>query len=136
MKEDEQYVHVVFAYQYFSLIKDDKVYQFVPLEAREIKVNRHSHCIENFNDIFVFQRGREYHNVPLSELAKMEDFMKQLYSLIDHYLIKPTLEEEEIESLIDMLERENINRLIDRALDEKDREAFENFSGMLSKYPV
>lgn len=136
MKKDDKHVHVVFAYQYFSLLKDGKIYQFVPLEAREIKVNRHSHCIENLNDVFIFQRGREYHSLPLSELAKAQDFMEQLYDLIDHFLIKPAPEEKEVKSLINRLERDNINRLIDKALDERDKQAFETFSSLLNDYPV
>ena len=35
VKEDERFIRVVLAYQYFSLLIDEELYQFVPMEARD-----------------------------------------------------------------------------------------------------
>lgn len=40
IKTEEEYVRVILAYQYFSVVINKKVYQFIPVEANEIRINR------------------------------------------------------------------------------------------------
>ncbi|WP_077624723.1 IDEAL domain-containing protein [Sediminibacillus massiliensis] len=133
IKEERDCVRVVLAYQYFSLLLDDKVYQFVPLEAREIRVNRQTRKVENENDIFVFQKGKEYNRLPLSDLMKLKDFLTQLDTIVHPYLLKTPIQPDEAGPIIEALERENVKRLIDRALGEKDKEAFVKYTEILNK---
>ncbi|MDC3412188.1 IDEAL domain-containing protein [Aquibacillus sp. 3ASR75-11] len=122
VKEDRDCVRLVLAYQYFSLLLDNKLYQFVPLESREIRINRETHKVENEDDIFVFQKGKDYHRVSLSDLIKQTDFLTHLHSIVQPYLAKTNhlIELEESEKIVEELERSNLYRLIDKALDERD----------------
>ncbi|UFT98577.1 IDEAL domain-containing protein [Radiobacillus kanasensis] len=126
IKEEDESLRVVLAYQYFSLLLDDKVYQFVPLESREIRVNRNTQKVENQDDIFVFQRGKEYSRVALADLLKLNDFLTNLNAIIDPYMNndRTLIQEEDVDQVIAQLEEENIKRLIDDALEKKDRERF------------
>ena len=40
---------LVFAYQYFSVVKDEELYYFVPIEGKEIIVNLSTRQIENLD---------------------------------------------------------------------------------------
>ncbi|MCT2537232.1 IDEAL domain-containing protein [Aquibacillus koreensis] len=135
VKEEADCIRVVLAYQYFSLSLDEKVYQFVPLESREIRVNRITQQVENEQDVFVFQKGKEYSRVTLSELLKLTDFKKQLQSLIQPYINgdKTPIQEEKIDEVIMELEKENMKRLIDRALEERDYQTFLDYTDKLNQ---
>ncbi|SDK02823.1 IDEAL domain-containing protein [Sediminibacillus albus] len=131
IKEERDCIRVVLAYQYFSLLLDDKVYQFVPLEAREIRVNRETRKVENEDDVFVFQKGKEYNRLPLSDLIRLKDFLTQLNTIIHPYLLKSPQIMDEAESIIEQLEKENLKRLIDKALEAGDKGEFERFTNTL-----
>lgn len=135
VKEETDCVRVVLAYQYFSLSLDDKVYQFVPLESREIRVNRKTQKVENESDVFVFQKGKEYSRVALSELLKLNDFVAHLNSIIHPYLNgdKTPIKDDKIDEVIMELEKENIKRLIDRALEERDYDKFIDYTNKLNE---
>lgn len=135
MKEEEKCIRVVLAYQYFSLSLDDKVYQFVPLESREIRINRETQKVENEQDVFVFQKGKEYSRVALSELLKLDDFITHLNSIIHPYLNGDTtpIKEEQIDKVIMQLEKENLKRLIDRALENNNYEQFMKYTNKLNE---
>ena len=135
VKEEAECIRVVLAYQYFSLSLDDKVYQFVPLESREIRINRQTQQVENDQDVFVFQKGKEYSRVALSELLKLHDFRVHLNSIIQPYLNndKTPIKSEEIDQVVIELEIENLKRLIDKALEENDYEKFIEYSGLLNE---
>ncbi|MDC3416102.1 IDEAL domain-containing protein [Aquibacillus salsiterrae] len=134
VKEEENCIRVVLAYQYFSLSLDDKVYQFVPLESREIRINRETQKVENEQDVFVFQKGKEYSRVALSELLKLKDFMAHLNSIIHPYLNgdKTPIEQEEVDLVIIELEKQNIKRVIDYALETNDYQLFLDYTNKLN----
>lgn len=135
VKEEKQTVRVVLAFQYFSLWLDEQIYQFVPLEAREIKVNRNTLAVENKKDIFVFQKGKKFASVSLADLLKLEDFHTRLQSIIYPYVKKDTtvLEKDEINEIIIALEKQNVKRLIDQALETDDYQKFITYTTVLNE---
>ncbi|UOQ45679.1 IDEAL domain-containing protein [Halobacillus salinarum] len=130
VKEDERFIRVVLAYQYFSIIIDEELYQFVPMESREIIIDRERERVHNVFDIFVFQRGKNMVYVSVTDLLQLPDFLARLNSIIspfikDHEVVT---ESEETKNVINELEKNNLRRLIDQAIDEKDQMAFTNLT--------
>lgn len=126
IKADDQYVRVVLAYQYFAVVIRQKIYQFVPLENSEVVLDRNTRKIENTDDRFAFQKGKDIVYMSMSELISLPDFLYHIHAItepyfVDHPEIKKTHEHH---SVIDELEQINIKRLIDRALDERDETSF------------
>src|SRR5699024_7411469 len=54
IKIDNDYVHIILAYQYFTISIDDTIYKFVPIDAKEITIDRRTKQIQNVNDVFAF----------------------------------------------------------------------------------
>ncbi|WP_319799472.1 IDEAL domain-containing protein [Jeotgalibacillus aurantiacus] len=117
---------LVFAYQYFSVVKGDEVYQFIPVESNEIRINLKTKQIENLTDIFVFQRGTRIFRVPLFQLLQISDLLEHLQAIAQFYIqqIQSEEEEEAMNEEITNLELQNLYRLIDKALLEGDRDLF------------
>ncbi len=126
VKEDERFIRVVLAYQYFSLLIDEELYQFVPMEAREIIIDRERNRVHNVFDIFVFQRGKNMIYVSVGDLLKMPDFLARLNSIISPFIKEQEVagESEETREIIKELEKNNLRRLIDQAIDKEDQTAF------------
>jgi len=125
-------LRLVFAYQYFSIVKDDELYHFVPVEGKEMIVDLETKQIENLSEIFVFQRGNRFIRLPLYQLLLISNVHDHLTPILDQ---ATTLDEkvsvvpkEEIESemqkMIRELEKQNLERLIDQALEERDEKRF------------
>lgn len=114
-------LRLVFAYQYFSILKGGEVYQFVPSEGKEIVVNVKSLQVENLGEVFVFQRGSRFIRLPLYQLLLISDLHLHLTTLLEGTLnLKipmPTVVTEEAELLIQELESLNGLRMIDYALE-------------------
>ncbi|MFQ3545420.1 hypothetical protein Q7A53_15155 [Halobacillus rhizosphaerae] len=130
VKEDERFIRVVLAYQYFSLLIDEELYQFVPMEAREIIIDRERNRVHNVFDIFVFQRGKNMIYVSVGDLLKMPDFLARLNSIISPFIKEQEVagESEETREIIKELEKNNLRRLIDQAIDKEDQTAFTNLT--------
>jgi uncharacterized protein YpiB (UPF0302 family) len=130
VKEDKRFIRVVLAYQYFSLFIDNELYQFVPMESREIIIDRNRKRVHNVFDIFVFQRGKRMVYVSVTDLLQLPEFLTHLNSIIAPYyeseeqMYKDESLQEELEELVVELEKENLRRLIDQAIDNTDRESF------------
>ncbi|ARI76179.1 IDEAL domain-containing protein [Halobacillus mangrovi] len=130
VKEDKRFIRVVLAYQYFSLFIDNELYQFVPMESREIIIDRNRKRVHNVFDIFVFQRGKRMVYVSVTDLLQLPEFLTHLNSIIAPYyeseeqMYQDESLEEELEELIVELEKENLRRLIDQAIDKNDRDSF------------
>ncbi|WP_112181919.1 MULTISPECIES: IDEAL domain-containing protein [Paraliobacillus] len=135
VKEEEQHIRVVLAFQYFSLWLDEQIYQFVPVEAREIRVNRKTRLVENKQDIFVFQKGKKFASVSLADLLKLDDFHTRLQSIIYPYVKKDktVIETDEVNDIIIALEKQNVKRLIDQALEANDRANFIKYTSVLNE---
>ncbi|GAA0446753.1 hypothetical protein GCM10008983_25810 [Lentibacillus halophilus] len=134
IKTDEANVRVVLAYQYFAIVINQQVYQFVPIESEEIRMNRRTGKVENVGARFTFQKGKEIIYLNMTDLTAMPEFMAQLQSIVKPYMLNQQQEQKQIEeqkqissnqsAVIEQLEHENVKRLIDKALDERDKETF------------
>lgn len=135
IKADEDNIRVVLAYQYFSLFINEKVYQFVPTKAKEIQINRRTQKVVNTDALFAFQKGKDVIQVAMSELISIPDFLMQLSEIAKPYYIDESEEKlaqkDENAIIINELEHENIKRLIDKALDERDQAAFDKLVDFL-----
>ncbi|WP_027965363.1 hypothetical protein [Halalkalibacillus halophilus] len=126
VKKDDRFVRVILAFQYFSIIMEDKVYHFIPLESREIILDRTNRQIVNQHDLFVFQKGVSYIKVPLKELMKFNSFEEQLNEITDEFFgeEKSNVTKVELDLVMTELEQVNYDRLIDLALKNGDRDQF------------
>lgn len=136
IKTDPHYIHIVLAYRYFAIILRNEVYQFIPTESKEIKVNRNTQKIVNVNATFAFQRKNKIIYIPMSELISLPDFLFHLYAIVDKYNNKAIIEHsykdrEQTDLIIEELERSNIKRLIDKSLDMRDEETFKSLVKLL-----
>lgn len=132
IKLNSKYIRIILAYQYFSLLIDKKVYHFVPIEGQEILVNRKTKQIVNTDTKLAFQKGKDITYFTIGKLTSLSDFMDQIEEIIRPYDEKTPLDSKErehinkqTEQIITDLERENIKRLIDQALDDKDEATFQ-----------
>ncbi|MFS0690441.1 transcriptional regulator [Sporosarcina sp. 179-K 8C2 HS] len=121
-------LRLVFAYQYFSIIKGGEVYQFVPSEGKEIVVNVKSLQVENLGEVFVFQRGSRFIRLPLYQLLLISDLHLHLSSILEGTLNLqleiPEVVIQEAEELMKEIESENRLRMIDYALETNNRTLF------------
>lgn len=137
IKTSDEIVRVILAYQYFTMIINKEVYQFVPLDAKEVHVNRKTQKIENTDAIFAFQKGKEIVHIGMTELIMLPDFLDQILSIVEPYFEQDQMDSdrqkiaENNEKVIEELEEENIRRLIDKALDEKNEETFMKLANLL-----
>ena len=126
-------LRLVFAYQYFSIMKEDEAFHFIPIEGKEIIVNLNTMQVENLSEVFVFQRGNRFIRLPLYQLLLVSNVHDHLMPLLESAassVPKPAEESENFDKetleVIHFLERENLSRLIDNALLERDEAAFYN----------
>lgn len=121
-------LRLVFAYQYFSIIKGGEVYQFVPSEGKEIVVNVKSLQVENLGEVFVFQRGNRFIRLPLYQLLLISDLHLHLSSILEGtlnlQLEMPEHVIREAEELMKEIETDNRMRMIDYALETNNRSLF------------
>jgi len=136
VKVDREYVRLILGYQYFTVFMNDAEYEFIPTESKEIKINRRTRKIENIEDKFAFQKGTDVIYITMNELIYLPDFMIHLYDIAKPYYTrdldaKQQEENDMNEAIIDELERLNVKRMIDKALDERDEESFYTLLKML-----
>lgn len=124
-------LRLVFAYQYFSITKEDEAFHFIPIEGKEIVVNLNTMQVENLSEVFVFQRGNRFIRLPLYQLLLISNVHDHLMPILDNIAVNNTdislpnekFDEETLE-VIHHLENENLARLIDDALLEHNEELF------------
>jgi|SRR5690625_145551 len=137
IKMNSEYIRIILAYQYFSLIINNKVYHFVPIEGQEILINRKTKQVVNTETKFAFQKGKEIIYITMKKLTTLVDFMDQLEEIIKPYYDNSTevKKQEELndqtELIIKELEAQNIKRLIDKSLDERDIHTFNTLVKLL-----
>lgn len=124
-------LRLVFAYQYFSIMKDEEAFHFIPIEGKEIVVNLNTMQVENLSEVFVFQRGNRFIRLPLYQLLLVSNVHEHLSPILDNVAtnsqeVSAHLEEfdEETIEVIRELEKENLTRLIDSALLDRNEELF------------
>ena len=134
IKADEQFVRIILAYQYFSVVINKIVYQFIPVEGKEIRINRRTRKVENVGSRFAFQKEKEIIYLTMTELITLPDFLTQLHNIAKPYYNTGQEINEintEIELVMEELEKINIKRLIDKALDERDEKTFRELVKLL-----
>lgn len=82
-KASGETLRLVFAYQYFSIMKDNELFHFVPIEGKEIIVNIKTMQIENLSEIFVFQRGNRFLRLPLYQLLLISNIHEHLAPILE-----------------------------------------------------
>ena len=120
------YIRIILAYQYFSLLINNQVYHFIPVEGKEIRINRKTKQVVNTETKFAFQKGNDTIYITMKKLTSLTDFMDQLTNIVEPYYKDEIneVENEENRLLLKELENNNILRLIDQALDDKDETQF------------
>ncbi|KGX86128.1 IDEAL domain-containing protein [Pontibacillus litoralis] len=132
VKHETTCIRIMLAYQYFSIHFGDDLYQFIPIEGREIVVNRKTKRITNIEDILVFQKGKHMMQISMQELMDLPDFLTHVNSIASRYLDPKSLRK--MDQIIYYLERENALRLIDNALDERDKPTFLTLSSYFNQH--
>lgn len=128
-QEDFQ-LRLVFAYQYFSILKGGDVFQFIPSEGKEIVINTKSLQVENLGEVFVFQRGNRFIRLPLYQLLLISDLHIHLTTILEGTMgLEMEVETLEVVTLeavgiIEQLEADNRLRMIDYALETDDIQMF------------
>lgn len=129
-RKEEFRIRLVFAYQYFSISKGEEVFHFIPSEGKEIVINMKSLQVENLGEVFVFQRGNRFIRLPLYQLLLISDLPMHLNIILEGSIdmklevnVPEVVSSEAIE-LIQSLEKENRLRMIDYALETKNRLLF------------
>jgi len=138
IKMNSEYIRIILAYQYFSLLINKKVYHFVPIEGQEILINRKTKQVVNTETKFAFQKGKEIIYITMKKLTSLVDFMDQLEEIIKPYYENSLAVQKEDDQLneqvalmIEALEEQNIKRLIDKSLDERDFHTFKTLVKLL-----
>lgn len=125
---------LVFAYQYFSVLKDDELFNFIPVEGKEIIINLKNLQIENLSDVFVFQRGSRFIRLPLYQLLLVSNIHDHLQKIlagmqIDVIQNKSSVEaRSEYADLLEELEEVNRQYLIDVALETRNEQLFNDLT--------
>ena len=129
-------IKLVFAYQYFSLRKDDELFDFIPVEGKEIIVNANSLQVENLSEVFVFQKGNRFIRLPLYQLLLVSDIHVHLQTIINANNVDESSSVllEGTQEIIDHLEKENFDRMIDYALLHKDAALFKELQQYKDTY--
>ncbi|TQR21194.1 transcriptional regulator [Psychrobacillus vulpis] len=125
-KQEDGRIKLVFAYQYFSIRKDDELFHFIPVEGKEIIVNAKTLQVENLAEVFVFQKGNRFIRLPLYQLLLVSDIHIHLQSIIETTELKDSPQSliDGTEEIIHQLEQVNYERMIDYALCNKNESLF------------
>ncbi|WP_217588483.1 IDEAL domain-containing protein [Lentibacillus saliphilus] len=127
---DYDYVRVMLAYHYFSIDLNGVVYQFVPKKDKEIIVHRSTQKIVNTDAVLTFQNEQDIQYIKMIDLMSVPEFLLELYGITNSYLkntAKPYEDwggNDDVELVMAHIENENIRRMIDKALDERNEVLF------------
>lgn len=128
IKVNKKFIHIRLEHQFFSIYKDNEEYQFVPIESKEIRINRLTGKIDNVDATFAFQSGEKLFYISMEKLTFHPQFLNQINNIAKPYYNKTQVDEEvqktEVELIINELEQINKKKLIDKALDNRDKELF------------
>jgi len=123
-------LRLVFAYQYFSILKENEIFHFIPIEGKEMIINLNTQQIENISEVFVFQKGNRFIRLPLYQLLLITNVHDHLAPILESATPKPQLPlvssvtVGEVDQLITELEQKNIDYLIDQALLDQNKDLF------------
>jgi len=129
-RKEEFRLRLVFAYQYFSILKGGEIFHFIPSEGKEIVINMKSLQVENLGEVFVFQRGNRFIRLPLYQLLLISDLHMHLNMILEGSVDMklevdvPEVVSVEAKGIINELESGNRLRMIDYALETKNQLLF------------
>ena len=134
-------LRLVFAYQYFSITKEEEIFHFIPIEGKEMIIDLNSMQVENLSEVFVFQRGNRFVRLPLYQLLLVSNVHEYLMPLIEEVSnqVRPAESEkqyqfnEEVENIVRNLEEHNLTRLIDDALEARNEALFHDLMAEKAK---
>lgn len=134
-------LHLVFGYQYFSIMKGDDIFHFIPIEGKEMIVDLNTCQVENLKEVFVFQRGNRFIRLPLYQLLLVSNVHEYLMPIIEGVsadlepakAADPFQLREETETFIAKMEIANLENLIDQALEIGDKTLFVRLATELNK---
>ncbi|MEN2467713.1 IDEAL domain-containing protein [Ornithinibacillus sp. FSL M8-0202] len=133
IKTDLENIYVYLDEEHFTISIQNEVYQFIPEQSRQFIINRRTKKIENLDATFAFKKDDKVFYLTMSELINIPDFLIKLY-----FITKPHIDyvqtenlNEDIDVIMDQLVQQNIKRLIDKALDERNEEAFYDLIALL-----
>ncbi|MBC5637923.1 IDEAL domain-containing protein [Ornithinibacillus sp. BX22] len=133
IKTDLENIYVYLDEEHFTISIQNEVYQFIPEQSKQFIINRRTKKIENLDATFAFKKDDNVFYLTMSELINIPDFLIKLY-----FITKPHIEyvqteniNEDIDVIMDQLVQQNIKRLIDKALDERNEEAFYDLIALL-----
>src|SRR5690625_203043 len=108
IKVDARAIRVILAYKHFSVLINRELYQFVPLEAKEIRINRKTRKIENIGARFAFQKDKDIIYIAMTKLISLPDFLLQLYAIVESYFAREKREvrQSEVEEIVRALVRD------------------------------
>ena len=123
-------LRLVFAYQYFSILKDQEVFHFIPIEGKEMIINLHTQQIENLSEVFVFQKGNRFIRLPLYQLLLITNVHEHLLPILESATpklpepIQSLVPVNEVDQLLSEIQDQNYENLIDHALKTYDETLF------------
>lgn len=129
-------VRIAFAYQYLAIERDGEVFQFVPVQAKDVYYDYKKKAIRNKSDAFVFQNGNKTIKLSLRQFETLADVRRIIHSIAMDALgdtisrVKP----EELDSLMDEIVEMNIKRAIDIALSNNDEKLFNELIAMSKSF--
>lgn len=133
-KRDGDRLKLVFAYQYFSILKDDELFHFIPVEGKEIIINLKTLQIENLSDVFVFQKSSRFIRLPLYQLLLVSNIHDHLQVILSDLELEGETKQafiaatEEVRELLVELEEYNRLRMIDYALENRNQQLFDELT--------
>lgn len=135
IKMNTEFIRIILAYQYFTILIDNKVYHFIPIEGHEILINRKTQRVVNTDTKFAFQNGDKVIYLTIKKLTTLKDFMYVVASIIKPYEINVETSKlsvkDETNILVQSLEKANILRLIDESLDQRNEKQFNDLLKLL-----
>lgn len=127
-KVKDNKLRLVFAYQYFTVMKEGELFHFIPIEGKEMIINMDTGQIENMSEVFVFQKGNRFIRMPLYQLMLISNIHEHLEPILKSCSPRSTDHSEvtytELCAIVQALEEKNYEYLIDQALLNKDEELF------------
>jgi hypothetical protein len=133
IKTDFENIYVLLEQEHFTISIENEIYHFTPERSKEFVINRFTKKIENLDATFAFKKDEAIFYISMSELINIPDVLIKLY-----FITKPHFDDmkvmninDDIDVIMDELEHLNVKRLIDKALDERNEEAFYDLIALL-----
>ena len=128
-KMKDNTLRLVFAYQYFSIRKEEDLFHFIPIEGKEMIVNLDTMQVENLSEVFVFQKGNRFLRLPLYQLLLISNIHEHLAPILENITPKTAEQKNnqpksDVDQLIQLLVLQNVDNLIDEALATYNEEMF------------